>query len=72
MCIKRETSLKSILIIAIAGILFSGYLSYSELFRRICVFGGCSNLFGLPVCFYGLIMYLAVFTLALLGLRSKK
>jgi len=70
---KKQTALKTILGISVAGILFSGYLSYYELFRKFCpVGGGCSNLLGLPVCVYGLIMYIAVLVIAILGIKSKK
>ena len=68
---KPKTALKAILGISIAGILFSGYLSYTELFRGTCPLGGCSYMLGLPVCVYGLVMYIAVFIVALLGLRPK-
>ena len=71
MCIKPRTALTIILIISIAGLLFSGYLSYNEIFNAICPLGGCSNLLGLPTCVYGFVMYLAVFIIALLGLISK-
>jgi len=73
---KQRTALQIILVISLLGIFFSGYLSYLELF------GGCvgtviscsakeNNLFGLPVCVYGFIMYLVVFIVAILGLRSR-
>jgi len=69
---KQKTSLKVILYLSIAGMLFSGYLSYTELIQESCALCGCSSLAGIPVCVYGFIMYLAVFIIALLGLRSKK
>ncbi|MBS3124487.1 hypothetical protein J4437_07725 [Candidatus Woesearchaeota archaeon] len=70
---QKNTSLKIILIISIAGILFSGYLSYNELFKQTCPIGQCSNLFSIPVCVYGLVMYLIIFIVALFGLlKSKK
>ena len=73
MCMKRKTALTAILCISIAGMAFSGYLSFFELFQKVCALGGgCSNLLGLPVCVYGLGMYAAVFVVALLGLKSKK
>jgi len=73
MCMTRKTALVTILCISIAGMAFSGYLSFFELFRKVCpVGGGCSNLLGLPVCVYGLGMYIAVFVIALLGLMAKK
>ncbi|MEK6859589.1 MAG: hypothetical protein AABX54_02130 [Nanoarchaeota archaeon] len=49
------------MVISIAGMLFSGYLSYGELIRKTCSLGGCSSLGGIPVCVYGFIMYLIVF-----------
>lgn len=70
---KSIVALKIILIISIAGILFSGYLSYSELFAGVCaVGGGCSSIRGIPVCVYGLVMYLIIFVVTIFGLRSKK
>ncbi len=69
---KKIIALRVILIIAIAGMLFSGYLSYGEIIAKSCPIGGCSNLFGVPVCLYGFIMYTAVFVISLLGILSKK
>ena len=69
----KNTALKIILGLSIAGMLFSGYLSYGELTSGVCpVGGGCSSLFGLPTCVYGFVMYLAVFVVSVMGLRSKK
>ena len=70
--------LKLILIFSIAGLLFSGYLSYYNVFV-----GGCSEtiiscggpdqvlIFGLPTCVLGFFMYLAVSALSLIGLMSE-
>jgi len=70
---KKQLSLQIIVYISILGLLFSGYLSYSELFKGTCpVGGGCSFLIGLPTCVYGFIMYLVIFIISLLGLKSKK
>jgi uncharacterized membrane protein len=70
---KRKTALKTILVLAIAGMLFSGYLSYTELFRGTCAAGGgCSNIGGLPTCLYGFMMYLIVFIIAILGVKAKE
>lgn len=77
-----KTALKTVLIIAIAGLLFSGYLSYMELFNP----NGCSdaivkcsvgdkpavNLGTLPACVYGFIMYVIVAIISALGLSGKK
>ncbi len=74
---KKDIMLKSILGISIAGLLFSGYLSYTELFANFCGaaklgLGSCTNVFQIPACVYGFFMYLAVFILSILGLKSKK
>ena len=65
-------ALKIIFGISTAGVLFSGYLSYTELFLNICILGECSFVLGLPACVYGLIMYLIIFIISLLSLRVKK
>lgn len=73
---KKQTALKIILIFSIIGILFSGYLSYSELFASsaaFCPTGTCSQrIASIPVCIYGFIMYLIIFIISILGLKSKK
>lgn len=69
---KRTTALKTILAIAIAGILFSGYLSYGELLLRECSIDGCSFALGLPVCVYGFLMYAFILIVSILGLRAAK
>jgi uncharacterized membrane protein len=69
---SKSLALKIILVIAIIGVLFSGYLSYGELTRGACPLEGCTgHIFGLPVCVYGLVMYIAVLIVSLLGLRAK-
>lgn len=70
---KKTTALKTIMIISIAGMLFSGYLSYTELFRGTCAIGGgCSTLGGLPTCVYGFVMYLIVFIITIAGIKGKE
>lgn len=70
---KKHIALKTILIISIVGLLFSGYMSYTELFKGVCAAGGgCSNIGGIPTCVYGFIMYLVVFIISLIGLKSKE
>lgn len=74
---KKQIALKIILGISIAGLLFSGYLSYAELFAGFCGasqlgMGSCTNVLEIPACVYGFFMYLAVFVISLLGLKSKK
>jgi len=72
MRIKPGTALTAILIISIAGLLFSGYLSYTELIQKTCPLGGCSNLLGLPVCVYGFCMYLEIFIISVCRLKYKE
>ena len=74
---KKQTVLKTILIISIAGLLFSGYLTYGEVFAKTCFatelgMGTCKTVQGLPACVYGFFMYLCIFVLSILGLRSKE
>ena len=74
---NQKGALKTILVISIAGMLFSGYLSYTELFAGFCGaaklgMGSCTNVLSIPACVYGFFMYLIVFIISILGLRSKK
>ena len=67
---KAQKAFRYIQIVSIAGILFSGYLSFSEVLMGACPVGGCGNLLGVPVCVYGLAMYIIVFILSYLGLKK--
>lgn len=74
---KKETALKVIFVISIVGMLFSGYLSYTELFAGFCGasklgMGSCTNVFQIPACVYGLVMYLIIFIISIVGLNRKK
>ncbi len=68
---KQKIALKIILLISIAGIMFSGYLSYYELAKKTCPVGGCSSLLGIPTCVYGLTMYAIIFVATIIGLKAK-
>jgi len=68
----KKIALGIILLISVAGLLFSGYLSYGELVQKACPIGGCSNVLGAPACVYGFVMYLIVFIVSLFGLKSKE
>lgn len=58
-----KTALKIITTFALIGVLFSGYLTY---YTFTSGHSGCEVFIaGMPSCFYGLIMYLVVFVLAL-------
>ena len=72
MKMTKDSALKVILVISIAGILFSGFLSYRELTTgasscSAAAAGTVCALLGIPVCVYGLIMYILVFLLSLAG-----
>lgn len=69
---KQKTALKSIMYLSIAGMLFSGYLSYGELFAKVCALGTCTAVGGVPACVYGFVMYAIVFIISMLGLKSKE
>ena len=64
---KSKTSLNIISIISLIGILFSGYLTITEMSAQTCSLGGCQLILGLPTCAYGLAMYIIVFVISLLG-----
>jgi len=73
---KKQTALWTVFAISIAGMLFSGYLSFTELFLNFCGaealgMGSCKVVVGVPACVYGFVMYLIVFIISILGLRSK-
>ncbi len=69
---QKNTTLVTILIISIVGLLFSGYLSFSELALSTCPLGGCKFVLGLPSCIYGFVMYLVIFVVSLIGLKKKQ
>jgi len=77
MKITKQLALKAILVISIIGVLFSGFLSYKELTTgasscSAAAAGTICSLLGVPVCVYGLIMYILVLLISLAGLKSKK
>lgn len=73
---SARTALRVILAIALAGVLFSGFLTYGELFgpeATSCPAPGApGTVLGYPACVYGLFMYLAVALVAAAGLRSER
>ena len=69
---KKQTALKALFIVSLAGLLFSGYLSYTEIFQQTCAIGGCSaTVFAVPSCVYGFVMYLIGLIIAAIGLKAK-
>ena len=74
MKLSALNGLKIIAVLAAAGVLFSGFLSYTELFGgggAAC--GPVSTLIlGLPACVYGFAMYIVVLAVALLSLKKAR
>jgi len=74
----KKWVLLGVLVISIAGMLFSGYLSYLELFASGCQFFPIScgenspSFFSLPACVYGFVMYMTLVVLSAIGFVSKK
>lgn len=71
-----RTALKTILIVAGVGLLFSGYLSYREVFVGTCetnfIRCGSWRLADLPACVYGFAMFLIVELIAIWGFVGAK
>lgn len=74
MSMKR--ALQIILAISVAGVMFSGTLTYRELSTSNtegCAAAGPSGtLLGYPPCVYGLVMYGLLAVVAVAGLRSPR
>ena len=72
---KKTEFLKIMFVLAVAGTLFSGYLTY---YTFATSKPGCDlYFFGLPSCFFGALMYAIIFILSLAviadrNLRSKR
>jgi hypothetical protein len=65
-----EKVLRSVLAVSGAGILFAGYFTLREL-PQIFTGGISSYVLGLPTCAYGLIVYIAMFAIALTAWRAR-
>lgn len=69
-------ALRIILAISLFGVVFSGVLSYQELFgstAQSCPAPGApGTVFGYPACVYGFFMYAAIAILAALGLYRAR
>jgi hypothetical protein len=63
-------------LLSVAGTLFSGVLSYRELFGATALAcpapGAPGTLLGYPACVYGLFMYLLLVAVAAFGLRAER
>lgn len=68
-------ALQIILAISLFGVLFSGTLTYRELFgtaARCPSPGAPGTIFGYPACVYGFFMYLWLSVVAAFGLRATR
>ncbi|MCX8158849.1 MAG: hypothetical protein N3D20_00970 [Candidatus Pacearchaeota archaeon] len=70
--ITKKIALTIIMWLSFAGILFSGYMSYKEIFGNICNLYVCSTIANMPVCVYGFIMFVTLFIVSIVGLRAKR
>jgi len=72
----RLHALQALFIIGFGGLLFSGILSYQEVFGTSAIAcpspGAPGTVLGYPACVYGFFMYLAIVTISFFGLRSSK
>jgi uncharacterized membrane protein len=72
---NTKAALKTIVLLGVIGTIFSGYLTYYTFTHTI---SGCElYILGLPSCFYGALIYTAVFVLSMAlvfnrSSRSKK
>jgi hypothetical protein len=63
----------SIFWLALAGVLFAGYLTYEKMFSGTCALSeGCSYFMGLPTCMFGFGLFSAIFIISIIALYSKK
>jgi hypothetical protein len=72
---SMKNALRTILVIALAGLTFSGVLVYRELFAAAAScspVGASGTILGYPPCIYGFVMYAAIVTVAIVGLVSHK
>jgi len=67
--------LATILLVASAGLAFSGYLMYREIFASPAAsctpLGEPGTILGAPPCAYGFVMYLAITVLAAVALARR-
>jgi hypothetical protein len=72
---SMRKALGLIFVVSLAGLGFSGVLTYGELWGASAAScptpGAPGTILGYPACVYGFFMYLAIATLSFLGLRAK-
>lgn len=68
-----KRALQVILVLALAGLVFSGTLTYLEVFAGAAKCpspGAPGTILGYPACVYGFFMYLAITITTIAGLRA--
>ncbi len=72
----KDGYLKVIFALSLFGMLFSGYLSWGELFPGAPAGFACAaasaRILGVPTCVYGFAMYLVIGILSFLALKGKR
>jgi len=70
-----RVALRLILLVSLGGAVFSGVLTYREIWGVTAVScpapGAAGTILGYPACVYGFFMYLAIAALSILGLRGR-
>lgn len=73
---KTQTALIAAFVLSLAGVLFSGTLSYQELFTNTAVqcpsVGTPGTIFGYPACVYGFGMFVVLTVVTGLGVFGDK
>ena len=73
---KQQRALQSIRAGGVFGLVFSGVLTYQELFGSAAATcpspGAPGTVFGYPACVYGFFMYLLITGVAAAGLRAAR
>ena len=73
---KSLLALKIVLCVGVFGLVFSGWLSYQELWSKTAIAcpapGAPGTVFGYPACVYGFFMYAVIVIVSTLGLVGNK
>lgn len=67
--LSRSVALYALSVVSGAGIIFSGYFTLQEL-PKLAAEGLAAYALGLPTCAYGLLVYIAIFVIALAAHRE--
>ena len=73
---RMKHALQATLVVSAGGILFSGFLTYRELFVNSALAcpspGAPGTILGYPACVYGFFMYCAVAAISAFGLTGAR